>query len=441
MRSERHERKNKDTRKVSQDGKARKRKKKKDLTGRVIVVLLLIVTALSGMAMMLSKDRGRQQLVNLGILRVETKTATIGVMGDLLLHPPVQEGSRTGTDTYDFSPMFKHIKPYIEELDYGVINFEGTLSTKAWGYSGYPLFKYPENVIDSTLAAGFDLMLTANNHIGDGSKKGFQNTLNLFETKGADYTGSRKDKEGGTFLVRDLNGIKVGMANWTYGAIAANGRVSVNGIPVTNTDEMLVNVFDYGKLPAFYKKVKTDIEAMKAEGAEVIVYYMHWGNEYKIQENSYQNKMAQELCNLGVDVIVGGHPHVIQPIEQLTSADGKRQTVCIYSLGNAVSNQQKSRMDLKTGHTEDGALFRFTLTKRGEEPAYVSGTSYIPTWVNVKTSGGKRRYEIIPLDMEKGWKDILFTKAENDAAAKSYARSKAILEPGYKTLTFPISEE
>ncbi len=420
------------------DDKKKKLNKKKtrNRTSVYIVILMIVLIVLSSTAFLLTNKHGREKLVDLGVLPVEVKTATIGAMGDLLLHPPVQEGSQTGDDTYDFNPMFQYIKPYIEELDYSVINFEGTLSTKEWGYSGYPLFRYPENVIDSTMETGFNLMLTANNHIGDGKPTGFQYTLNLFEQKGSDYIGSRKDTTGKQFLVKEINGIKVGMANWTYGVIADNGKVSVNGIPVTTKDEMLVNIFDYGKLDLFYGQVQKDITEMKNEGAEIIVYYMHWGNEYKIVENDYQNIMAQQLCNFGVDVIVGGHPHVLQPIEYLTSAEGQHNTVCIYSLGNAVSNQRMNFMDRKTGHTEDGVLFKFTITKKGEDQAYVSGASYLPTWVNMRTEGSKRLYEIIPLDIEKGWTSYFKTQAEIDSASGSYERSKAILEEGYNTLVF-----
>lgn len=414
----------------------RNKRKTKDRTNVYIIILMIVTLILTSTSFLLTNKHGREKLVDLGVLPVEVKTATLGVMGDLLLHPQVQEGSRTGDDTYDFNPMFQYIKPYIEELDYGVINFEGTLSTKEWGYSGYPLFKYPENVIDSTLATGFKLMLTANNHIGDGRPTGFQHTLNLFEQKGADYVGSRKDTTGKQYLVKDIKGINIGMANWTYGVIAEDGRVSVNGIPVTTKNDMLVNVFDYAKLELFYEQVKKDIEDMKKEGAEIIVYYMHWGNEYKIVENDSQKQIAQKLCDLGVDVIVGGHPHVLQPIEYLTSGDGQHNTICIYSLGNAVSNQRKNFMDRKSGHTEDGVLFRFTITKKGDEGAYVSGASYLPTWVNLRTEGNRRIYEIIPLDIEKGWNGYFKTQGEIDSANQSYERSKAILEEGYSALMF-----
>jgi poly-gamma-glutamate synthesis protein (capsule biosynthesis protein) len=201
---------------VSKKKNKRKNKRKNwNKTNSLIIILIVVLIVLSTTAYLLGNKNGRNKLIDLGVLPVEVKTATIGVMGDLLLHPQVQEGSRTGDDTYDFNPMFQYIKPYIEELDYGVINFEGTLSTKEWGYSGYPLFKYPENVIDSTLATGFKLMLTANNHIGDGRPSGFQHTLNLFEQKGADYVGSRKDTTGKQYLVKEINGVNIGMANWT----------------------------------------------------------------------------------------------------------------------------------------------------------------------------------------------------------------------------------
>ena len=184
---------------------------------------------------------------------------------------------------------------------------------------------------------------------------------------------------------------------------------------------------------------------MKDEGAEATVVFLHWGDEYKIQENNYQNTMAQKLCDLGVDVIVGGHPHVIQPMELLTSAqDPAHRTVCIYSVGNALSNQRIHEMDLKTGHTEDGVIFSVTFEKPYEGDVYLSRVEVLPTWVNLSEVNGKLEYNILPLeDSRRGeWKELFNLTDELYAnCEKSYDRTMALLSPGLEEVNAWLAQE
>jgi predicted transcriptional regulator YdeE len=136
--------------------------------------------------------------------------------------------------------------------------------------------------------------------------------------------------------------------------------VSLNGIPLNATDKNLVNVFLKNDVAGFSADLAENIADMKADGAEAIVLYIHRGNEYQLKPNSYQTTIAQKMCDLGVDVIVGGHPHVIQPIDILTSSVSGKKTVCAYSVGNELSNQRIAYMDMKTGHTEDGMVLQTT---------------------------------------------------------------------------------
>ena len=163
--------------------------------------------------------------------------------------------------------------------------------------------------------------------------------------------------------------------------------------------------------------------------------FIHWGEEYKIVENNYQNTIAQKICDLGVDVIVGGHPHVVQPIELLQSAtDPEHKTVCIYSLGNAVSNQRIHEMDLKTGHTEDGVLFSVTFEKDPETGAVdLSAVDVLPTWVALDSRNGKLEYNILPLaDADReSWKEAFnLDDATFSLCEASYDRTMAIVGPG-----------
>ena len=138
----------------------------------------------------------------------------------------------------------------------------------------------------------------------------------------------------------------------------------MNGILTTEDAKGLINYFDYDNLTGFYNEVSGYIDAMEAQGAQAVVMYIHWGEEYQLQANANQTTVAQGLCDLGIDVIVGGHPHVVQPVDLLSSTtDPDHKTVCLYSMGNAISNQRRHLMNLNTGHTEDGVLFSFTFAE------------------------------------------------------------------------------
>ena len=162
---------------------------------------------------------------------------------------------------------------------------------------------------------------------------------------------------------------------------------------------------------------------------------IHWGQEYQLTENATQNKIAQQLCDIGFDVIVGGHPHVVQPMELLESTvDPSHKTVCIYSVGNAVSNQRSGYISQAPGaYTEDGALFEVTFEKYSDGKVYVAATDVIPTWVNMHTTGGVKEYNILPLadSTRETWRES-FKLNDNTMgfAQKSYDRTMGIVGEG-----------
>jgi poly-gamma-glutamate synthesis protein (capsule biosynthesis protein) len=174
---------------------------------------------------------------------------------------------------------------------------------------------------------------------------------------------------------------------------------------------------------------------MKADGAEATMLYIHWGNEYQLQQNTQQSQMAQKICDLGVDVIVGGHPHVVQPMDLLESTvDPDHKTVCLYSMGNAVSNQRLGNISyVSTAHTEDGVLFSVTFEKYSDGTVYLQDVDILPTWVYMSVAAYPNTYHIIPLDIEikDQWVEQ-FGISETVAASamKSYARTMAIVGNG-----------
>ncbi len=368
---------------------------------------------------------------------VKVSTATVAATGDLLMHSPIFNNALLDDGKYNFDDIFTYFSKYVSNVDYAVANLETTLrgNQDGYKYSGYPQFNCPDSIVDATKTAGFDMLLTANNHAYDTRLKGMMRTLEVVDNKGLDRLGVVKEASEKRYIVKEINNINIGMLCYTYETDDDIDEVSLNGIPLSGDAKGLVNTFNYKELDALYSTLSQQLIQMKLDGAEAIVLFIHWGDEYQITENKQQNEIAQKLCNLGIDVIAGGHPHVVQPVELLTSEeDATHKTVCIYSLGNAVSNQRKERMNLKTGHTEDGVLFSVTFAKYSDGTVVMEKADLLPTWVNMFTrkATGKKIYQIIPLDSSiEDWKtEFDLTDASEDNAKKSYERTMKIVSEG-----------
>ena len=224
-----------------------------------------------------------------------------------------------------------------------------------------------------------------------------------------------------------------GMAAYTYATSAVNGRPSLN-YEAEVAQVGLVNYFVETNLDAFYSEVQSLLSQMQEDGAEATMLYIHWGTEYSLQADSSQRMIAQKMCDMGVDVIVGGHPHVVEPMELLTSSsDSRHKTAVIYSLGNAVSNQRRDLMTLNTGHTEDGAVFTVTFEKYADGRVYVADVNVMPTWVNLHSVDEKQEYNIVPLEDARRteWQNLYGLDAAALAnAVASYDRTMNIVGPG-----------
>ena len=254
----------------------------------------------------------------------------------------------------------------------------------------------------------------------------------MLREKGIEFIGTRETESDPIYTVKEINGIKIGMANYTYETDGqAAGRKYLNGSIIAAEANNLISSFSYSRIEEFYSEAQTVIADMKQNGAEFIVFYMHWGNEYRTSPNTWQKTIAQKLSNLGVDIIIGSHPHVVQPVELIYSEDGQNTTVCLYSSGNAISNQRQELMDsCPSGHTEDGTIFSYTLRKYGDELT-LTDVDIIPTWVNKYRGGSGYQYTIYPLEAED-WGSTKYGLDSTAAskAAKSYQRTKAIIAEG-----------
>lgn len=369
---------------------------------------------------------------------VKTGTASIAAMGDMLMHMPcIRPALDSSTGEYDFTPYFTNLKPYIEGADFAVANLETTLAgpDNGYEYNGYPDFNCPDGIVSSLKSTGFDMLLTANNHTYDTHSVGFHRTQQVIAESGLLHTGTMPDGDVDNYQIIESNGIRIGMICYTYEDSSDPNVVAPNGRTMTDGDEVLINSFNVNELPTFYANMEADIAAMEADGAEAIVLYIHWGVEYQTTQNASQETIAQKMCDLGVDVIVGGHPHVIQPMDLLTgTADPDHKTVCLYSTGNALSNQRRDLMRLDTGHTEDGIVFNFSFARYSDGTVRLEEVELIPTWINMYTSSetGKKVYDILPLDKDlPDWQTSFdLTDSGLKDALESYDRTMAIVGEG-----------
>ncbi len=358
--------------------------------------------------------------------------ATVVNTGDIILHSTVLDGAKTADGNYDFSAFFTETEKYFKAADIATANLEVTLGgTESGAFSGYPAFNAPDSLLDVIKNSGINLLTTANNHCYDTGLFGLKRTVRQLKTNGIEFIGTKEYESDPTYIVKDVNGIKIGMVTYTYENSSAEGQKSINGNIVKAEANGLINSFNYDRIDAFYSEAQSVVDAMEQSGAEAIVFYMHWGEEYQLSANTWQKSIAQKLCNMGVDVIVGGHPHVVQPIELIYSEDSQNTTVCIYSMGNAISNQRQELMDsCPSGHTEDGMLFYYTFQKHGDGTVRLSAVDIIPVWVNKYRGGSGHQYTMYPLENVNMAENYGFDASALSKAQKSFERTKSIVADG-----------
>lgn len=411
--------------------KARERKIRRTITVTILILIFVLIIALICKGCK-AKSSKKEEPKN---TEPETSqvdpnkvvaTAKVSSVGDILIHEKILKASNTSGDYYDFTRHFASIKQVISTADLAVANLEVTIAED--NFSAYPRFRTPEAIISALKDCGFDFLVTANNHCYDGRFDGIKRTASKVREAGLGQTGTYADLSQKRYEVVDVNGIKIGIVNYTYETVRTEpGQKSMNGVVVTAEAGQYINSFDYDNLDAFYTEMQENVTNMKKDGAEAIMLYIHWGTEYKLKQNNQQETIAQKMCDLGVDVIIGGHPHVIQPAAVLTNETGTHKTFCIYSTGNFISNQRKRMMRLDTGNTEDGIIVNTTFEKYGDGRVELKSVDYIPTWVNETTVDGKKTWLVTPLD------DMSKVTSNTSDASASKERTISLVDEGFKS--------
>ena len=373
---------------------------------------------------------------------VKESSFTLSAVGDMLMHMPVvNSGYYANTNSYNLDTIFTYFTDHVQSADFAVGNLETTLAgtDNGYNYSGYPQFNCPDAIIDSMKTAGFDLVLTANNHSYDTRGVGLKRTLEVIRDRELGYLGTKVEADDPNFLVVERNGIKLGLACYTYEDNSDPAIKAPNYITMSAEHAPLINTFDYTNLNLFYDELSDSMAQADQQGADAFVLFLHWGYEYQTTQHSIQSQIAQSLCDIGVDVIVGGHPHVVQPVELLTSTtDETQKTVCLYSMGNAVSNQRRQNMNLNTGHTEDGVMFSVTFSRYSDGTVILESAECLPTWVNLhyNTETAHNEYNILPLDKDiTDWKSAFnLTDSTLAGCEASYDRTMAIVGAGMEAV-------
>ena len=305
----------------------------------------------------------------------------MSVIGDIMCHDSQYKDAYVkDSDSYDFSYVFSDIQKYIQTADIAVGNLETTFAGKERGYSNYPTFNTPEQLAYNLKTLGIDLLSTANNHSLDKGYKGLVSTLDFLDDAEIAHTGTyRSEEEQNQISVQNVKGITMAFLSFTYGT---------NGIPIPSGKDYCVNLIDEDL-------ILKQINLAKEQNPDMICVFMHWGVEYQTKQNKTQENLADFLFKNGVDVILGGHPHVLQPMEkrEITLEDGTtKDGFIIYSLGNFISGQNKLPR-------QSSAILDLGITKNGETGKIsINEVTYTPIYMYRGPAGKLQRYKVLDIE-------------------------------------------
>ena len=334
-------------------------------------------------------------------------TFTLTAIGDIMCHnTQYWDAYQKETDTYDFSYVFENVKDYIAAGDVSIANIETSFAGKERGYSNYPVFNSPDELVRDVKATGLDIITTAGNHCLDMGYSGLSRTIDVLKNNGIEQLGTYKSQEErDTIFIKDVKGVKIAFIDYTYGT---------NGIPVPSGKEYCVNLIDKDL-------IKKDIEAAKSQNVDMIVACMHWGDEYKTKANKEQEDLADFLFKNGVNVIIGNHPHVLEQMEKrtVTLEDGTTQDgFVIFACGNFICDQNAE-------NTRNSIILNLDITRNSDGKITIDKANYIPIYMYKGTPGKLRRMKV--LDIEKSIKNYE-NGTDTSIGQSTYKDLKAQLE-------------
>ena len=307
-------------------------------------------------------------------------TFTMTAIGDVMCHnTQYWDAYDKASDTYDFSYVFDDINYYTKIADISIGSLETTFAGSERGYSNYPTFNSPDALAYALKNIGLDVISTAGNHALDTGFSGLSRTIDVLDDADIAHLGTYKTQEDqDTILFKYVKGIKIAFINYTYGT---------NGIPVPSGKEFCVNLIDKDL-------IKKHIDLAKSQNADIIVACMHWGTEYRTTPDSTQTKLADFLFQNGVDIILGNHPHVLEPMEKrtVTLEDGTtKDGFVIYALGNFICDQNAE-------NTRNSIILNLTITKHVDGKITIDKANYVPIYMYKDTSLTTKKMKLIDIN-------------------------------------------
>ena len=387
--------------------------------------------------------------------------AVIYGAGDVLLHDTFFNYAPDASGHYDYSECFAPIQGLLDD-GYAIADYEGTLGGPP--YTGYPRFSGPDDIVPALWDAGFRSMLTANNHTIDTGLEGVQRTARVFREYGFGTLGTRPDASSESFAIVEVQGIRVGFAGFTFetpgtDAQYAAGIRALNALPMPDGAADLIDSFNPYRTDLYVadKQAMFDrAELLRARGAEAVVFFIHWGEDYswtddfdaatiaakyphvaaaRLRPSPYVKELAAELADHGVDVIIGNHPHLVHGIDVIESAVTGRSTLVYYSTGNMLSAMDGSVND---GRYRDGILARVTIRRDAVGGIAVTKGEYLPIYCSRWVTGERRHYQVLPVRL--GMTDPASYNVTSGQLAQSLANTLSIVSGNQGTAALPISE-
>lgn len=357
----------------------------------IIILLIVCIYTIRNLdslknATKLSKSNNNQTVIKENNTQKETIkedpiTFTLTSLGDTLCHnTQYWDAYSSTTKEYDFSYVYEDISNYTLSSDLTIGSLETSFAGEDRGYSNYPTFNSPDSLATALKNIGVDIISTAGNHALDYGYSGLCRTIDILEENGLSHLGTYKTaEEQEKILIKNVKGVNIAFINYTYGT---------NGIPVPSDKPYCINLIDKDL-------IKKQIQVAKNQNVDMIVACMHWGIEYQTTASLEQEDLADFLFQNGVDVILGNHPHVLEPMEKrnITLEDGtEKEVFVVYALGNLTADQRDEI-------TRDSAILNLTITKQPDGKISIDKANYVPIYMYKNPSASSKKFKI--LDIEK----------------------------------------
>ena len=399
----------------------KRRKVRLKKRGKILFIIVLVVSfgviyfSSSNFSFFKSTDKvEKKDVIEKEVKKDKDYTAKVFMVGDALIHSAVYEDARQSDGTYDFTPMLSAIKPISSKYDLAYYNQETILGGKDLGYSNYPRFNSPQEVGDAFVDAGFNLVSLATNHTMDKGEQGVLNSVAYWKTKSSVVSSgqwsSDEERNQSIATIHEVNNIKYAFISYT---------IWTNGLSTPTGKEYLNNLYSE-------EKAKADIEAVR-DKVDFVIVAMHWGTEYSFKVDAKQEEIANYLSSLGVDLIIGAHPHVIQTVEYINN----NKTFVVYSLGNFISDQND--VDNFTG-----LAFEVTLKKHVDVDDKVTNSVVEPKaelvyTTTTKVRGVNHNFKVVP------YPNLTDNELKNHLSY--YDSYKSIVNERYPELVWGLSGE